>query len=320
MATIDPSAVWDFAGEIVGSIRPTRAQAVGTVTRIDKDGTAWVSVGGSAEAPAASSIASVAVGDTVTVEWSGTQMAITGNSTDPPTSTTTLEKLAESVAKLREVAEATKRKAAELAGYVWHDSSGVHLGRADNTPDDIEIRGFNDYGDGNARIRVKDGDSIALEVVDTYQGFDNYLGLIWLHWTTAHSEVLELVFDTLRFANTYITKAELLQALTTASDSVDLNSGVSATTHEVKRSGSVVTVSLATFNLASALSSGSTANIGTVPSGYRPPNVVYAHLAGYNNGGSYVTVDASGNVEVHNYSGASIPTTRNLGATVTYCI
>ncbi len=320
MAGIDPSTVWDFAGEIVGTISNARAKAVGTVTRIDTDGTAWVSVGGSAEAPAASAIASVAVGDSVTVEWSGTQMTITGNSTDPPSSTATLEKLAASVGKLRDVAEATRRRAAELAGYVWHDSSGVHLGRADNTPDDIEIRGFNDYGDGNARIRIKDGDSIALEVVDTYQGFDNFLGLIWLHWTTAHSEVLELVFDTLRFANTYITKAELLQALTTATDSIDLNEGVSATTHAVKRSGGVVTVSLATLKLASALSSGSTTMVGTVPSGYRPPNVVYAHLAGYQNGGSYVTVDASGYVEVHNYSGASIPTTRNLGATVTYCI
>lgn len=322
MARLSPEAFWEFAGEIAGTIKLGKTSALGTVTRIDSDGTTWVSVGGSAEAPAASAIASVAVGDTVSVNWSGTQMTITGNSTDPPSSSTTVEELAKAVKSLQGGFEKARSKLVELAGYVWHDSNGVHLGRSDKTPDDVEMVGRNDYDDGYAYVRVKNGDSIELAVVDTYGGVTNYIGAIWLHWVTSQGGmVLELVFDKLRFANTYIARADLLKAITRDSATVELHNNASgADTHIAYRSGNVVTVSIVNLNLAAALADGSNVWVATVPDGYRPQSVAYAVLGGYRNNGSYVTVDTSGYVYVRNYSGSSIPTTRDLGATVTYCI
>lgn len=324
MAGIDPGALWDFAGEITGKISLDKASAVGTVTRIDPDGTTWVSVGGSSEAPAASSIASVDVGDTVAVGWTGTQMTITGNSTDPPSSTTGLERLTDAVKTLREVADATRQKVRELTGYLWHDSSGIHIGRSDGTPDSIVLRGFNDYGDGNARIRIKDGSEIELAVVDTYQGTDNIIGALRLHFMNAYGMVLDAVFDTLYIpaSSKYVTRADIQQAITRDYASVELHSSntSAASVHTAYRSGAVVTVHISGLNLSAALADGSNVWVATVPEGYRPQQTAYAVLAGYRNNGSYVTVGTDGYVTVRNYSGSSIPTTRDLGATVTYCI
>lgn len=100
--------------------------------------------------------------------------------------------------------------------------------------------------------------------------------------------------------------------------SVTLASGVTATTHAAKRSGNVVTVYVSELRLASELSNHATATVATVPSGYRPAYAAYAHLAGWNDGGSYVTVGTNGSVTLSNQSGASIPATRALGFTLTY--
>ena len=105
---------------------------------------------------------------------------------------------------------------------------------------------------------------------------------------------------------------------TVSSTVVTLSNNVSADGRVVRRMGNLVTVYLVNVNLASALANNSSATIGTVPSGYRPPNTAYANLAGYQNGGSYITITSTGSVDVHNYSGASIPTSRNLAATFTY--
>ena len=38
---MDVSTIWDFCGEVVGSIRPKTGYVPATVTRIDNDGTVW---------------------------------------------------------------------------------------------------------------------------------------------------------------------------------------------------------------------------------------------------------------------------------------
>lgn len=104
----------------------------------------------------------------------------------------------------------------------------------------------------------------------------------------------------------------------TAEAALTLASGVTATTATTKRSGNVVTVYVSELRLASELSNHATATVATVPDGYRPAYAAYAHLAGWNDGGSYVTVGTNGSVTVNNQSGASIPATRALGFTLTY--
>lgn len=99
---------------------------------------------------------------------------------------------------------------------------------------------------------------------------------------------------------------------------VSLASGVTADVHAVRRSGKVVTVYVDGLNLAAELANHGTAAVATVPSGYRPAYTAYAQLSGWNQGGSYVTVGTNGTVTVSNQSGAAIPTTRELGFTLTY--
>ena len=65
---IDPSIVWDFAGEVVGTLMPVRRSVPATVTRVDPDGTVWATTGDGTEAPAASASAGVEPGDVVDVE------------------------------------------------------------------------------------------------------------------------------------------------------------------------------------------------------------------------------------------------------------
>ena len=152
--------------------------------------------------------------------------------------------------------------------------------------DQTAIGRYNDNQQGNA-FEVGNGSSSARS---------NAFAVDWSGNVTAGGEVTGAVSSTV----------------------VTLSNNVSADGRVVRRMGNLVTVYLVNVNLASELSNNGTATIGTVPSGYRPPNTAYATLGGYQNGGSYMTVNSLGSVEVHNYSGASIPTSRNLAATFTY--
>ena len=87
---MDVSTIWDFCGEVVGIIRPKTGYVPATVTRIDADGTVWVTTGDGGEAPASTCAAGVAVGDVVSVSWSGAQMGVVGNASDPAAGTSTV--------------------------------------------------------------------------------------------------------------------------------------------------------------------------------------------------------------------------------------
>ena len=99
---------------------------------------------------------------------------------------------------------------------------------------------------------------------------------------------------------------------------VSLASGVTADAHAVRRSGKMATVYVVGLNLATELANHGSATVGTVPEGARPPYAVYGQLAGWNDGGSYVSIAPGGAVTVSNQSGAAIPTARELGFTVSY--
>jgi len=127
MATIDPSAVWDFAGEIVGRIVPSRATTTATVTRVDPDGTTWVTTGDGGEAPATSAAAGVSVGDTVTLEWDGSAMGIRSNVSDPAPSGSAVRN---AVTRAQGVASAAQKVADAVNQHFFADTSGIHVTEA----------------------------------------------------------------------------------------------------------------------------------------------------------------------------------------------
>ena len=124
---IDPSAVWDFAREVVGAARPDRGRTLATVTRIGADGTVWVTTGDGGEAPASSVAAGVSVGDTVTLEWDGSAMGIRGNVTNPAPSGSVVRRAIE---RTRSVADAAHRVADAVNQHFFADTHGIHVTEA----------------------------------------------------------------------------------------------------------------------------------------------------------------------------------------------
>lgn len=140
MARIDPSAVWDFAGEIVGRIVPSRATTTATVTRIDADGTTWVTTGDGGEAPATSVAAGVSVGDTVTLEWDGSSMGIRSNVSNPAPSGSAVRN---AVTRAQGVASAAQRVADAVNQHFFADTSGIHVTEATQDEWDASHSGAN---------------------------------------------------------------------------------------------------------------------------------------------------------------------------------
>ena len=140
MARIDPSAVWDFAGEIVGRIVPSRATTTATVTRVDPDGTTWVTTGDGGEAPATSVAAGVSVGDTVTLEWDGSAMGIRSNVSDPAPPGRAVMRATEGA---RSVADAAQRVADAVNQHFFADGHGIHVTEATQDEWDASHSGAN---------------------------------------------------------------------------------------------------------------------------------------------------------------------------------
>lgn len=124
---LDPSAVWDFAAELVGSVRGGSRRTTATVTRIDADGTTWVTTGDGGEAPATSVGAGVSVGDTVTLEWDGSAMGIRSNVSDPAPPGRAVMRATE---RAQGVASAAQKVADAVNQHFFADTSGIHVTEA----------------------------------------------------------------------------------------------------------------------------------------------------------------------------------------------
>jgi len=124
---LDPSVLWDFAGEVVGSVRPSARRVPATVTRVDADGTVWVTTGDGTEAPAATCGAGVSVGDVVSVEWSGAQMGVTGNVSDPSAGSRAVGAVQRAVRAARSVADGAQAIANAIGQHFWADDNGAHV-------------------------------------------------------------------------------------------------------------------------------------------------------------------------------------------------
>lgn len=124
---LDPSAVWDFAAELVGSVRGGSRRTTATVTRIDADGTTWVTTGDGGEAPATSVGAGVSVGDTVTLEWDGSAMGIRSNVSNPAPAGSVVRR---AIDRAQGVASAAQRVADAVNQHFFADTSGIHVTEA----------------------------------------------------------------------------------------------------------------------------------------------------------------------------------------------
>lgn len=95
-------------------------------------------------------------------------------------------------------------------------------------------------------------------------------------------------------------------------------SNTSAGTATFVRNTIVASLFVRSLQLSSALANGSSVTIATVPSGYRPAAMAFAHV--YNTARVFLSINTAGAVQVWNYSGASLPTSTVLSATITYVI
>lgn len=150
---LDAGAVWDFAGEIVGTIRQKQPAQRATVTRIDSEGTVWVKTPGGAEAPAAECGADVRPGDEVTLGFDGARMSVDANVSNPPASSSGVD-------RVREIAGTAKDIASAVGQHFWFDGNGAHVSTEANDPVGRQNTIWNSLG-----MLFRRGQNIVLAIV-----------------------------------------------------------------------------------------------------------------------------------------------------------
>ena len=124
---LDPSILWDFAGEVVGRAIPRAASVPATVTRIDSDGTAWVTTGDGMEAPVQQLSSLVEPGDVVDVQWSGSAARIVANDSDPSAGARVVREVRRIARTAQRLAGDAKAVAVATGQHFWADDNGAHV-------------------------------------------------------------------------------------------------------------------------------------------------------------------------------------------------
>lgn len=150
---LDAGAVWDFAGEIVGTIRPKQPAQRATVTRIDSEGTVWVKTPDGAEAPAAECGADVRPGDEVTLGFDGARMSVDANVSNPPAASSVVD-------RVREIAGTAKDIASAVGQHFWFDGNGAHVSTEAGAPTGRQNTIWNSLG-----MLFRRGQNIVLAIV-----------------------------------------------------------------------------------------------------------------------------------------------------------
>ena len=162
---LDAGAIWDFAGEIVGTIRQKQPAQRATVTRIDSEGTVWVRTPGGAEAPAAECGADVRPGDEVTLGFDGARMSVDANVSNPPASSFVVD-------HVREIAGTAKDIASAVGQHFWFDGNGAHVSTEAGDPAGRQNTIWNSLG-----MLFRRGQNIVLAIVTgTDPGIEIYDG------------------------------------------------------------------------------------------------------------------------------------------------
>ena len=124
---LDPSAGWDFAAAIFGKATTPVRQLPAKVSRVDPDGTVWLSMPGSDGLVPASVTADVKPDDSVTVEWWGNAYHVTGNRTSPSIGTRAAAALRRATAAAAKVAGEAQNIADAIGQHFWADDNGLHV-------------------------------------------------------------------------------------------------------------------------------------------------------------------------------------------------
>lgn len=123
----------DLISEFVGAISTDTPDPNTTynaiVSRVDADGTVWVSVEGSShETPTASVSSEAKRGDAVKVEWRNNKLYIAGNYTDPAVGAERVESVNTTAREALELADSAKADIQSVNQYFWHVKSGPERG------------------------------------------------------------------------------------------------------------------------------------------------------------------------------------------------
>lgn len=123
----------DLISEFVGAISTDTAEPNTTynaiVSRVDADGTVWVSVEGSNnETPTASVSSEAKKGDAVKVEWRNNKLYLAGNYTDPAAGVETVKAVEVKAGQAMDLADSAKADVKSVNQYFWHVKNGAERG------------------------------------------------------------------------------------------------------------------------------------------------------------------------------------------------
>ena len=222
---LDPSVVWDFAGTLVGTLRERPRQLPATVSRVDPDGTVWLSMPGADGLVPASTTADVRADDAVTVEWWGNAYHVTGNGTSPSVGTRAAAALRRATAAAAKVAGEAKGIADAVGQHFWSDDNGVHVSNEDGNATGERNILMNSLG-----ILLRQGSAWLASFSDSAVAFYDGLG------NEAANIVAQFGADGARIGRIGMNRIELSEdGLVQFTDAgvVGIMAGLSATNHTV---------------------------------------------------------------------------------------
>lgn len=206
------------------------------------------------------------------------------------------------------------RSASTLVRITSDEVSGADV---DITPSKVFIaNGLSAQGE----IRSENSSISASDEVSASDGYAVLKGsstYIYLQETNTNAIRINKTTGTIQFYNG--TSWVNLSYLPQSSDFTLSNA--TATAHTCRRSNNVATINVRGLKVSSSLASGSSVAIGTVPSGYRPTENVFAAVnttTVANSWGLFVQISSAGTITLYNEASVALPTSAYLFFTATY--
>lgn len=129
---IEPGTLFEFAKALGEKATGKSGAKLATVTRVDKDGTVYVTIpGGATETPIATTGAVISVGDIVSVSMQAGKLRADGNISEPAVSRNVVNATIKPINKAVEIAKKSASEAEAVANAVnqhfWDDGNGAHV-------------------------------------------------------------------------------------------------------------------------------------------------------------------------------------------------
>lgn len=127
MDSIGKTAAKTLAGLVRAATAPKTTYATGTVSKVEQDGTVWVSIDGSESPTPTLAVVSAKEGDAVEVRVQDGEATVTANHTSPVTDDSAAMEAREIAAGVEGVATEAAAVANATNQHFWADSNGVHV-------------------------------------------------------------------------------------------------------------------------------------------------------------------------------------------------